>query len=155
KMTFIYNKISLKSAQTKLAGIFLAKKILSTNRYKNKKNIVFIHGSMGLGKTIFVKGFAQELGILTINSPSFNLFKSYNFNNKTLFHMDLFRLENNSKLIFLFEEVLEYLELGDIILIESTYINDEIDKLWDFKVEIKFLKDNSRGILIKQKNVKY
>ncbi|MDV3182630.1 MAG: hypothetical protein Q8869_02050 [Candidatus Phytoplasma australasiaticum] len=66
-----------------------------------------------------------------------------------------FRLENNSKLIFLFEEVLEYLELGDIILIESTYINDEIDKLWDFKVEIKFLKDNSRGILIKQKNVKY
>ncbi|MDV3194079.1 MAG: hypothetical protein Q8835_03480 [Sweet potato little leaf phytoplasma] len=37
----------------------------------------------------------------------------------------------------------------------STYINDEIDKLWDFKVEIKFLKDNSRGILIKQKNVKY
>ncbi|MDV3201156.1 MAG: hypothetical protein Q8877_03095, partial [Sweet potato little leaf phytoplasma] len=36
-------------AQTKLAGIFLAKKILSTNRYKNKKNIVFIHGSMGLG----------------------------------------------------------------------------------------------------------
>ncbi|MDV3174703.1 tRNA (adenosine(37)-N6)-threonylcarbamoyltransferase complex ATPase subunit type 1 TsaE [Candidatus Phytoplasma bonamiae] len=152
-MKIIYNKKSLKSTQTKLAGIFLAKTILFTNQYKRRKNILFIQGSMGIGKTIFVKGFAQKLRILTINSPSFNLFKIYNFNNNKLFHMDLFRFENTSKLIFLLEEVLEYLSAGDILLIESTFLNNEIEKLCDFKIKIKFLKDDARSIIIEEKNV--
>ncbi|MDO7983699.1 MAG: tRNA (adenosine(37)-N6)-threonylcarbamoyltransferase complex ATPase subunit type 1 TsaE [Pigeon pea little leaf phytoplasma] len=154
-MKIIYNKISSKSTQTKSAGIFLAKTILFTNKYKRKKNILFIQGLMGIGKTIFVKGFAQELKILTINSPSFNLFKIYNFNNNKLFHMDLFRFENNSKLIFLLEEVLEYLSSGDILLIESVFLNNEIEKLCDFKIEIKFLKDDDRLITIEEKNVEH
>ncbi|MDV3166264.1 MAG: tRNA (adenosine(37)-N6)-threonylcarbamoyltransferase complex ATPase subunit type 1 TsaE ['Waltheria sp.' little leaf phytoplasma] len=153
KMKIIYNKICLKSIQTKRAGVFLAQKIIFTNLYKRKKNILLIQGSMGIGKTIFVKGFAQKLGILRINSPSFNFFKIYNFNNNKLFHMDLFRFENNIKLVFLLEEVFEYLSIGDILVIESTYLNNEIEKLCDFKIEIKFLKYNSRLITIEQKNV--
>ncbi|MDV3148964.1 MAG: hypothetical protein Q8733_02020, partial [Pigeon pea little leaf phytoplasma] len=82
-------------------------------------------------------------------------FKIYNFNNNKLFHMDLFRFENNSKLIFLLEEVLEYLSSGDILLIESVFLNNEIEKLCDFKIEIKFLKDDDRLITIEEKNVEH
>lgn len=56
--------------------------------------IICLNGELGSGKTVFVKGFAQALGINeTITSPTFNLVKEYNGEAK-LYHMDVYRLED-------------------------------------------------------------
>ena len=56
--------------------------------------IICLNGELGSGKTVFVKGFAQALGIKeTITSPTFNLVKEYNGEAK-LYHMDVYRLQD-------------------------------------------------------------
>ena len=41
--------------------------------------VICLNGELGSGKTLFVKGFANSLGINeTITSPTFSLIKEYN-----------------------------------------------------------------------------
>lgn len=88
--------ISGSSAQTKFLGRFLAKKILK-NSSKKQAFILALNGELGAGKTNFVQGFAEGLGIKEIvNSPTFTIFKKYNLKNnfsfKYFFHIDCYRL---------------------------------------------------------------
>jgi tRNA threonylcarbamoyladenosine biosynthesis protein TsaE len=62
-----------------------------------KGNIVALSGSLGAGKTTFTQGFAKGLGIKDkIISPTFVLIRQHQIpkSKKTLFHIDLYRLEN-------------------------------------------------------------
>ena len=82
--------------------------------------VITLKGELGAGKTIFVKGFAKGLGVKnTITSPTFVLVKNYKIPNsvKTLYHIDLYRLENPSSLEQLgLEEIFSNNE--NIILLE-------------------------------------
>ncbi|MBX7067185.1 MAG: tRNA (adenosine(37)-N6)-threonylcarbamoyltransferase complex ATPase subunit type 1 TsaE [Parachlamydiales bacterium] len=75
----------LKSAEETLAfGAFIAKHI-------EKNTILALTGNLGAGKTTFVQGLAQGLGILEpIQSPTFILLNVY----EGLAHFDLYRLKN-------------------------------------------------------------
>jgi tRNA threonylcarbamoyladenosine biosynthesis protein TsaE len=57
--------------------------------------IVLLDGSLGAGKTIFVKGLASALGVdpSDVTSPSFTLVNNYEEARLTLYHLDLYRLE--------------------------------------------------------------
>lgn len=59
--------------------------------------IIALYGEMGAGKTTFVQGLASGMGITNnVTSPTFLLMKQYSKDaNKTLFHLDLYRLEEN------------------------------------------------------------
>jgi tRNA threonylcarbamoyladenosine biosynthesis protein TsaE len=64
--------------------------------------IIFLKGELGAGKTTFVQGLSQGLGIeASITSPTFILMRSYQLPEKTdrlaktLYHVDLYRLEQN------------------------------------------------------------
>jgi len=61
--------------------------------------VLALVGDLGAGKTTFVQGFAQELGIERIVSPTFIIMRTYDVSGriKTLYHIDLYRLENNIK----------------------------------------------------------
>ena len=54
---------------------------------------ILLDGPLGAGKTIFVKGAAQALGIdeTEVTSPSFTLVNKYS-GRLTLYHLDLYRL---------------------------------------------------------------
>lgn len=56
--------------------------------------IIELIGDVGAGKTTFVRGFAQGLGIKEkVTSPSFTISKAYAFtDNRTLIHYDFYRL---------------------------------------------------------------
>lgn len=56
--------------------------------------ILLLDGSLGAGKTIFVKGLAGGLGIEAdeVTSPSFTLVNRYDGGRATLYHLDLYRL---------------------------------------------------------------
>lgn len=62
--------------------------------FHTPSRVVELIGDVGAGKTTFVRGFAQSLGITEeITSPSFTISKSYALpGGKTLVHYDFYRL---------------------------------------------------------------
>lgn len=52
-------------------------------------------GDLGVGKTVFTKGFAKGLGIEEhITSPTFTIVNEYDNKNKPLYHFDVYRIED-------------------------------------------------------------
>ncbi len=50
------------------------------------------------GKTTFTKGFAEGLGITrVVNSPTFTIIKEYHDGSLPLYHMDVYRMEDESE----------------------------------------------------------
>ena len=56
---------------------------------------VALHGDLGSGKTVFTRGIAKGMGISEpITSPTFNLVQEYQGEQWTLYHIDLYRINN-------------------------------------------------------------
>lgn len=61
-------------------------------------DIFCLLGDLGVGKTIFSKGFATGLGITEhITSPTFTIVQVYEAN-KPLYHFDMYRIEDEDEL---------------------------------------------------------
>lgn len=77
--------------------------------------VICLEGELGSGKTIFVKGFAQALGLEeNVTSPTFNLVKEYLSGELSLYHMDVYRLEGSCETVG-FDE---YFEKGGVSIVE-------------------------------------
>lgn len=110
-----------------------------------KGSIYALTGDLGSGKTTFVQGFAQGLGISSkIISPTFILMRKYGDN---FYHVDLYRFENN------IESEIRNLGLtdiwgkpGNVVIIEwAEKLNDLIPKgsTW---IKFEVLDENRRKI---------
>lgn len=63
---------------------------------KSKKTVLSLVGDLGAGKTTFVKGVAEGLGVgATIKSPTFVMLKEYEYSQGWLIHVDAYRLSGN------------------------------------------------------------
>ena len=82
-----------------------AKKIIPLLKYK----LVFLEGELGSGKTTLIKQFCKELGFKNqVTSPTFPLLNIYKYNEKNIYHADLYRLKNIDEINELgFYEVME------------------------------------------------
>ena len=75
----------------------LAKKF---SKYLKKGDIVFLYGEIGVGKTTFVRHLINnfqknnDIPLLEVTSPTFNILNEYNIKNLIIQHYDLFRLKN-------------------------------------------------------------
>lgn len=80
--------------------------------------LVLLEGELGAGKTVFVKGMAEALGIgeTEVRSPTFSLIHEYLGNPFPLYHMDFYRLQDWSEVVDLGFE--EYLEKDGIVAVE-------------------------------------
>jgi len=68
---------------------------------------VYLQGSMGAGKTTLTKSIIRSFGYLgDVTSPTYNLIQEYEVGQGTIFHMDLYRLEEASEI--------EYLAIQDL-----------------------------------------
>lgn len=144
-------EIIAKSAnETKKAAALLARKIKERPQSKQAL-IIALEGGLGSGKTIFVQGLAQELGIKeNVLSPTFVIQKDFllslkNFRN--FYHIDAYRLRNPQELLELgFGDLIKNPE--NLIIIEWA---DKIKKILPKHImKIKFfnLGKNQRKVLI-------
>jgi tRNA threonylcarbamoyladenosine biosynthesis protein TsaE len=61
--------------------------------------IVHLAGDLGAGKTTFVRGAMQALGVSgRIKSPSYTLLEAYTAREYTLVHLDLYRIRDSQEL---------------------------------------------------------
>lgn len=81
------NLLSRSEAETVAAGRTLAAEL-------RPDDVVLLTGDLGAGKTAFVKGLAEGLGVDPgeVSSPTFTLIQEYRGGRLTLFHIDLYRL---------------------------------------------------------------
>lgn len=74
-------------------------------------------GDLGVGKTVFTKGFAEGLGIEEpVNSPTFTILQIYEEGRLPLYHFDVYRIEEPEEM----EEIGldEYIDGDGVCLIE-------------------------------------
>ncbi len=111
--------------------------------------VIALEGPLGAGKTTFVKGLAQGLGVEElVQSPTFTMLNEYHSGRLPLYHLDLYRLSESSEdqakalgdqLVLELEEficqrmicVIEWSELFKLIERDSARISylDELDHL--------------------------
>ncbi|CAP18385.1 P-loop hydrolase [Candidatus Phytoplasma mali] len=128
--------------ETKEIGKFLGQKI----KFIKKTVIVLLEGKIGSGKTSFTKGLAKSLGIKkNINSPTFVLMKTYFGSTRNLHHIDIYRFVLKPENL---EELLEEVEIGDVLVIETYQDLRKLFSNFNFRVKIDYLSENQRNILI-------
>jgi tRNA threonylcarbamoyladenosine biosynthesis protein TsaE len=58
-----------------------------------------LHGDLGVGKTTFVQGLARGFGITaSVTSPTFNIYTVHRGPERTLVHLDAYRLETTAQI---------------------------------------------------------
>ncbi len=65
-------------------------------------DVIGLVGELGAGKTTFVQGLARGLGVpeqVLVTSPTFTLVHIYEGGRTPLFHVDLYRLDDESQLL--------------------------------------------------------
>ena len=117
--------LSCNEIETKKLGKLLAQKLPSGS-------VVALKGDLGAGKTTFVRGLAEGLGITEIvQSPTFNIMKIYLKGKRPLIHIDAYRLADLDTDIGL-DEYIGY-ETGITVIEWPEYISQLIP---DFSIEV-------------------
>lgn len=115
-----------------------------------KGSVITLQGDLASGKTTFTKGIGKALNIKqVINSPTFTILKIYEGDLK-LFHIDAYRLLNNS-----YDLGLEEYEDEGVMIIE--WPECYVDFLPNEYLEVifKYIDDNTREISFNAKGEKY
>ena len=105
--------------------------------------IICLDGELGSGKTVFVKGFAEALQVdENITSPTFNIVKEYSTGEIPLYHMDVYRLENDDRSI----DFEKYFNSDGVSIIEWSELIEDILPEERLDIKFKVIDENIRVI---------
>lgn len=115
------------------------KKIAEDFAKHTKASVFALTGELGAGKTIFVQGFANGLGIKDkIISPTFVLIRQHKIpqTEKVLYHIDLYRLDDTTNFKHLgLQEI--WSDPNNIVLIEWAEKAENILPKETIRIKIK------------------
>lgn len=131
--------ISSSERETKKIGQYLLEKYATEI---SKKPLVFIiEGELGVGKTVMVKGIAENLGVSNIISPTFVVYYEYETSDKEiklLYHFDLYQVQEPEEFRYLHIEKL--LKPATFLCFEWGEKTGEIIELLKVKAKIVYVK---------------
>ncbi len=113
--------------------------------------IVLLRGELGAGKTTLVKGIAEGFQAAAqddVTSPTFTLIHEYRGPERTLYHIDLYRIEAERELANLGLEDLSD-EDGALLLIEWGEKFERLKKLRDVEIVLERTGEMSRKISVR------
>lgn len=91
----------------------IAQKVLNALTSK----VILLNGTMGVGKTTFVKSLVKVLGSEdVVSSPTFSIVNEYELNNDMVYHFDMYRINNEVEALQFGIE--DYLSTNHWIVIE-------------------------------------
>jgi len=136
--------------QTQKLGAVLAEDILKKNTNKGAM-VLGLEGDLGGGKTTFLQGFANGLGIKEkVLSPTFLIIKRFEIKNKrfkNFYHIDCYRIDSIKDI--------EELGLKEIFLNPSNIVavewSEKIKKILPKStiiIKFDFIGKNKRGVVI-------
>ena len=117
---------------------------------KTKKAVIGLIGPLGAGKTTFVKAFAKQFKINKIKSPTFVITHQYKIPQRSLYHMDFYRLHNDKQLIDLGLD--EILNSNNVVLIEWIDRFAQIIKRCDILISFSTKGGSASGGKVKKNN---
>jgi tRNA threonylcarbamoyladenosine biosynthesis protein TsaE len=99
---------------TRLAGRALGRAL---QRCGTDAIVIGIEGELGAGKTTFVAGVLEELGVRgPVRSPTYTLIEPYEVSQRTVHHLDLYRLTDPREADAL--GIRDLLDASSVLLIE-------------------------------------
>lgn len=145
--------ISVSPNQTKEIAKLLISRWLKKNL--TKPLIFIIQGELGVGKTVFVKGVGDYLGVKNIISPSFVIYYEYPVSGNLisrLVHIDLYNIEESDEFKYLGLE--KYLKDKNLLCFEWGEKTGEILNLLQKKgkiiyINMKYINEQKREISVK------
>ena len=81
--------------QTEEIGRKLAEMLTKLNI---KRAYIAMRGEMGVGKTVFTRGFVSHFGRANVKSPTYTIVNEYRFGTKNIYHFDLYRISDSDDL---------------------------------------------------------
>lgn len=105
------------------------------------QSLLLLTGDLGAGKTTLTKGIAKALGIKRpVKSPTFTIVREYPEGNLPLYHMDMYRLEEDGDLSSI--DMPSYLSQPGIVVIEwPQFIEESLPQNF-LKLNIKRVDDS-------------
>lgn len=102
-----------------------------------------LNGDLGVGKTVFARGFADGLGIHEpVTSPTFTIIKEYEGGRLPFYHFDVYRIGDPSEMEAIGYE--EYFYGSGVCLVEWSELIEEL--IPEDAVTVNIRKDISRGL---------
>jgi tRNA threonylcarbamoyladenosine biosynthesis protein TsaE len=98
--------------------------------------LIYLQGDLGAGKTTLARGFLRGMGYTgKVKSPTYTLVEPYDLGEITLYHFDLYRINNPAELETI--GIRDYLDGTGICLFEWPEKAVEILPIPDIQVDIK------------------
>lgn len=105
-------------------------------------SIICLDGELGVGKSVFARGFARGLGITEpVTSPTFTLVQIYEGGRLNMYHFDVYRIGDPSEMYDIGYE--DYFYSDGVCLVEWASLILEL--IPDYAIKVSIEKDISKG----------
>lgn len=106
--------------------------------------IFAFYGSMGAGKTTFIKAICEELGVTdVINSPTFAIVNEYmDGNGEPIFHFDFYRIKREQEVLDIGYE--DYVYSGNVCFMEWPELIEDLLPEDAVRIKIEEQADGTR-----------
>jgi tRNA threonylcarbamoyladenosine biosynthesis protein TsaE len=109
------------------------------------RRVFAFYGSMGAGKTTFIKALCQQMGVSdVITSPTFAIVNEYSYDGGRIFHFDFYRIKRIEEVYDMGYE--EYFYSGALCFIEWPELIEDLLPDDAVRISISEQPDGSRTI---------
>ena len=120
-------------------------------KYLEPSDVIKMDGDLGAGKTSLSQSIIKSLGYQgDVVSPTFTIIEAYQIDTLKLYHVDVYRLEDNPMEVYSLG-LDEYLNDNSIVIVEWAKLIEKDLPKDSIKIEINRINDDRRELILESK----